>query len=59
MSDRILVMREGSITGELAGAEATQAHVMHLAVGGQGKSLSTRSGRRPNPRPGLDRRRAS
>ena len=37
MSDRILVMREGSIMGELAGADATQERVMHLAVGGQSK----------------------
>ena len=34
MSDRILVMREGRIAGELARAEATQERVMHLAVGG-------------------------
>ena len=37
MSDRILVMREGSIVGELAGADATQERVMHLAVGGHRK----------------------
>ena len=34
MSDRILVMREGRIVGELARAEATQERVMQLAVGG-------------------------
>ena len=36
MSDRILVMREGRIAGELARAEATEQRVMQLAVGGQG-----------------------
>jgi hypothetical protein len=30
-------MRQGSIAGELAGAEATQERVMHLAVGGPSK----------------------
>ncbi len=35
MSDRILVMHEGRITGELARAEATQEKIMHLATGGQ------------------------
>lgn len=30
--DRVLVMREGSITGELAGAEITQENVMRLAT---------------------------
>jgi ribose transport system ATP-binding protein len=38
MSDRVLVMREGHVAGELAGAEANQERVMHLAVGGQAKS---------------------
>jgi ribose transport system ATP-binding protein len=33
MSDRILVMREGRIAGELAGVDATQEQVMQLAVG--------------------------
>ncbi len=33
MSDRILVMREGRIAGELARAEATEERVMQLAVG--------------------------
>jgi hypothetical protein len=40
MSDRILVMRQGSVAGELAGTEATQERVMHLAVGGQSKVAS-------------------
>lgn len=34
VSDRIVVMHEGRITGELRGAEATQEKVMELAVGG-------------------------
>jgi ABC-type sugar transport system ATPase subunit len=33
MSDRILIMRQGRITGELARAEATQEGVMALATG--------------------------
>ncbi len=35
MSDRIMVMHEGRITGELSRAEATQEKIMHLATGGQ------------------------
>jgi ribose transport system ATP-binding protein len=35
MSDRILVMHEGRITGELSRAEATQEKVMQLATGGE------------------------
>lgn len=35
MSDRILVMHEGSIVGELSREEATQERIMHLATGGQ------------------------
>lgn len=35
MSDRILVMHEGRITGELLRAEATQEKIMHLATGGE------------------------
>ncbi len=35
MSDRILVMHEGRLAGELARAEATQERVMHLATGGE------------------------
>jgi ribose transport system ATP-binding protein len=41
MSDRILVMREGRIAGELSRAEASEEQVMQLAVGGT-----------PTPRPG-------
>jgi ribose transport system ATP-binding protein len=36
MSDRILVMREGRIMGELAQGQATEERVMQLAVGGPG-----------------------
>jgi len=35
MSDRILVMREGRIAGELERSDATQERVMNLAVGGR------------------------
>jgi ribose transport system ATP-binding protein len=35
MSDRILVMHEGRLAGELSHAEATQERVMHLATGGE------------------------
>jgi ribose transport system ATP-binding protein len=35
MSDRILVMHEGRLAGELSRAEATQERVMHLATGGE------------------------
>jgi ribose transport system ATP-binding protein len=35
MSDRILVMHEGKIAGELSRAEATQEKIMHLATGGE------------------------
>ena len=33
MSDRILVMREGRLAGELTGPEVTQEHIMTLATG--------------------------
>jgi len=35
MSDRILVMHEGRIAGELSRAEANQESIMHLATGGE------------------------
>ncbi|WP_172254457.1 sugar ABC transporter ATP-binding protein [Saccharibacillus deserti] len=35
MSDRIIVIHEGHIGGELAGSEATQENIMTLATGGQ------------------------
>jgi ribose transport system ATP-binding protein len=35
MSDRIYVMHEGRIAGELARAEATQERIMNLATGGE------------------------
>jgi ABC-type sugar transport system ATPase subunit len=38
VSDRILVMSEGRLTGELSKEEATQEKIMHLAtIGGKGK----------------------
>jgi ribose transport system ATP-binding protein len=33
MSDRVLVMRQGTITGELSRAELTQERIMELATG--------------------------
>jgi len=35
MSDRVLVMREGTIVGELARAEASEEAIMRYAVGGE------------------------
>jgi ribose transport system ATP-binding protein len=35
MSDRILVMHEGALAGELSRDEATQERIMHLATGGR------------------------
>jgi ribose transport system ATP-binding protein len=35
MSDRILVMHEGAVAGELSREEATQEKIMHLATGGE------------------------
>jgi rhamnose transport system ATP-binding protein len=32
MADRVLVMREGRLTGELSRADATQESIMHLAT---------------------------
>jgi ribose transport system ATP-binding protein len=32
MADRVIVMREGRITGELSGADATEESIMHLAT---------------------------
>lgn len=34
MSDRVLVMHEGKITGEVAGDDMTQEKIMHYATGG-------------------------
>ncbi|NDV11583.1 sugar ABC transporter ATP-binding protein [Crenobacter caeni] len=34
ISDRILVMHEGRLAGEIAAADATQESIMHLATGG-------------------------
>ena len=38
MSDRILVMREGRLTGEFKREEATQENVMTAATGGGARS---------------------
>jgi len=35
MSDRVLVVREGTLAGELSRAEATQESIIHLATGGK------------------------
>jgi ABC-type sugar transport system ATPase subunit len=32
MADRVIVMRDGRITGELQGADATEESIMHLAT---------------------------
>jgi ABC-type sugar transport system ATPase subunit len=32
MADRVIVMREGRITGELQGQDATEENIMHLAT---------------------------
>jgi ABC-type sugar transport system ATPase subunit len=34
LADRVLVMHEGAIAGELAAHEATEVAIMHLATGG-------------------------
>lgn len=59
MSDRVLVMSEGRITGELTAAEATQEKVMALAVShmgadgqGNGGRASRKVGRRNGNRNG-------
>ena len=39
MSDRIAVMRGGTIVGEFSRADATQENVLHLALGGSIKSV--------------------
>ncbi len=33
MSDRVLVMRAGTVQAELSGADATEAAVLHAALG--------------------------
>jgi ABC-type sugar transport system ATPase subunit len=43
MSDRVLVMREGSLTGEFKREEATQENVMTAATGGRDRSGSNSS----------------
>jgi ABC-type sugar transport system ATPase subunit len=44
MSDRIVVMREGHITGEFGRSEANQEKVMTAATGGRDRSGSNNSG---------------
>ena len=38
LADRILVMREGRLQGEIAGAQATEESVMHLATHEEGEA---------------------
>ena len=40
MSDRVLVLHEGRLTGELARTELSEEAVMHLATGGQAASAT-------------------
>lgn len=40
MSDRVLVMRQGGIVGELSREHATQEEIMKLAVGGAGVTVN-------------------
>jgi ABC-type sugar transport system ATPase subunit len=44
LADRILVMREGRMVGELTQAEATEARIMELACGTNGVSAAPASG---------------
>ena len=41
MSDRVLVMHEGRIAGELTRDTASEESIMHLATGGQPSDLMT------------------
>ena len=41
MSDRILVLHEGRMTGELSRAEATEEAIMHLATGTNGAEVKS------------------
>ena len=50
MSDRILVMRQGRIAGELTRADATEERVMQLAVGGRPARRSDSDTRDPGKR---------
>ncbi len=48
LADRILIMRHGRLTGELARAEATEERVMHLAaIGSATADPETNGGTRP------------
>jgi ribose transport system ATP-binding protein len=46
--DRVLVMREGAITGELAGADITQEAIMRLATDTAGMHGTHAGGRLPS-----------
>ena len=35
LADRVIVMHDGSIAGELTAHEATEVAIMHLATGGK------------------------
>jgi len=48
--DRVLVMREGAITGELAGADITQENIMRLATDTAGVPPASPH----SPQPSLD-----
>ena len=50
MSDRILVMRQGRIAGELTRADASEERVMQLAVGGRLARRSDSDTRDPGKR---------
>src|SRR5688500_4251278 len=50
ISDRVLVMREGRLTGEFSRAEATQQRIMSAATGEDGKPLERVRGRRDTSR---------
>ncbi len=53
LADRVLVMREGHISGELTGAEITEASIIELsyhdAEGPQGRQRMTAQGRKRTP----------
>jgi ribose transport system ATP-binding protein len=41
LADRIIVMHDGAIAGELAAHEATEVAIMHLATGGAARAHPT------------------
>ena len=40
ISDRVYVMKDGEITGEIGRDNMTQESIMHLAVGGKGRAVN-------------------